>query len=44
MHDIFSQEKQEKVRIKLIQAAEEKSLYKAILEQEFHSARYGFWG
>ena len=38
MHDIFSQEEQEKVRIKLIQAAEEKSLYKAILEQEFHSA------
>lgn len=34
----FSQEEQEKVRIKLVQAAEEKSLYKAILEQEFHSA------
>ena len=38
IHDIFSQEEQEKVRIKLIQAAEEKFLYKAILEQEFHSA------
>ena len=38
MHDIFSQEEQERGQIKLIQAAEEKSLYKAILEQEFHSA------
>lgn len=38
MHDIFSQEEQETVRNKLIRAAAENSLYKAILEQEFHSA------
>ncbi len=42
MHDIFSQEEQERGQIKLIQAAEESLCTKLFWNRSF-TARYGFW-